>query len=309
MKRFLVSLVVFSVIVVVTSALLLSMPTGKNYAQGWDGDTSKSGLYDEKGLYSDTEAAELTKKIRDTASAVHMNIAVYLSPVYRSDYSAEIFADDAYDEKFGEDTDGILYYMDVAGGSDACDWISTSGRAVLLYQERIETIFSHLDDYLPSSYEISQASGGIYDFKDGISDAISAFLSDIASYSDSAYEASSYTDTSSGKYFFRKNGTLYVTKSVPPSKKLPLLWGSEVLGALVTLIAYSIGKSSYKFKNNTNPSVYVYSDETKLTEVTDRFMRSYVTKHRIESNSSGSRGGGGGGHSFSGGHGGGGHHR
>ncbi|MBR2283035.1 MAG: hypothetical protein IJ874_01245 [Ruminococcus sp.] len=301
--------------VLVISVIITSIPpSGRNYAQGFSGDASKSGIADEKGLFTAQEKAALDAEIQAEAEYLQMNIVVYLGGIQRSEYATEIFADDEYDEYFGEDTDGVFYYMDLSGKSTyegAYDYISTSGRAWIMYQERIGQIYSLLDNYLPTSSEVANASFDYSQFKDNIYNGIGEFIGLLGKYSDGSYESSYYHDQSSGKYIYRISGKLYITKSKPPAIKLMILLLGELIGLIVGLIVYFSVKSTYKFKSKTNPSVYIARNETAFERTSDIHLRTNVTKHRIETDSGGGRsgGGGGGGHSHSGGHGGGGHHR
>ena len=174
-------------------------------------------------------------------------------------------------------------------------------KAVLIYEDARESIFSYLDNYLPASGETI--------YEDDIYDAVSGFLSCLDTYSSHDSTALEYYhDKSSGKYFYYKDGELVVSKSKPLAIWLNISLVSVLIGAVIALISYFITKSRYKFKASTNPNVYISRNESVFTNKSDVLIRTYVTKHKIESSSGGSHGGGGG-HSHSGGHGGGGHHR
>lgn len=272
----------------------------KNYAQGFDGDSGNSRLVDNANIFSAENEASLTEEIQKYSAELEMNIYIYVSGTYRTDSQTEIFADDTYDETFGEDTDGVFYYLDLSGKQPAYDYISTSGKAVLIYEDVRESIFSYLDNYLPASGE------AIYE--DDIYDAVSGFLSCLNTYSSHDSTALEYYhDKSSGKYFYYKGGELVVSRSKPLAIWLNIALVSVLIGAVIALISYFITKSRYKFKASTNPDVYISRNESVFTNKSDVLIRTYVTKHKIESSSGGSHGGGG--HSHSGGHGGGGHHR
>lgn len=266
----------------------------KNYAQGFDGDSGNSRLVDNANIFSAENEASLTEEIQRYSAELEMNIYIYVSGTYRTDSQTEIFADDTYDETFGEDTDGVFYYLDLSGKQPAYDYISTSGKAVLIYEDVRESIFSYLDNYLPASGE------AIYE--DDIYDAVSGFLSCLDTYSSHDSTALEYYhDKSSGKYFYYKDGELVVSKSKPLAIWLNIALVSVLIGAVIALISYFITKSRYKFKASTNPNVYISRNESVFTNKSDVLIRTYVTKHKIESSSGGSHGGGGG-HSHSGGH-------
>ena len=288
-----------------------SASAAENYAQGFDGNSQRSGLIDNeynngKGIFGDDREyfSSLDEKIKLASNELQMNIAVYIGGVARANYQTESFADDSYDQMYGPDTDGIFYYLDLSGKSPAYDYISTSGKGVLNYQESIDTIFTQLDYYLPKSGQPIYASD--------IYNAIDRFVELLYDYNDTGTSGFRYyLDRDTGKYFYYKNDELIITKTGKP----PALWliaaaiGAGI-GGLTTLISYLIAKRNYKFKSKTNPSIYLSSETVRFTDRSDTFLRSYVTKHRIESSSGGgggSRGGGGGG--GGGGHGGGGHSR
>lgn len=279
-----------------------------NQYQGWDGDWRASKLidneYGESGLFSNDNRNNLNEKIRSYARDLEMNIIVYIGGSYRSDDDTEWFCRDTYTENFGEDTDGVFYYLDLSGKSPAYDYIATSGKAVLLYEKNIDDIFDHLDTYLPSSGQLIQ--------EQDIYDAVNSFLSQLSYYSENKPSSFAYYhDKKTGKYFYYKDDEFIVSKSKPFMIWVYIFLVCAAIGALVGLITYFVTKSRYKFKSKTNPSIYLAGNDVNFTERSDTLIRSYVTKHKIETSSGGggSRGGfSGGGHS-SGGFGGGGHHR
>ncbi|MBQ8960629.1 MAG: hypothetical protein IJ071_05360 [Ruminococcus sp.] len=285
----------------------LTAGAAENYAQGWSGDAGRSMIEDDYGLFDEATLNDLNKIVRETAEKLEMNIYIFLAGTgyrYQSDSQTVIFADDSYDEIFGEDTDGVFYYLDISGKSPACDHISTSGKAVLWYQNDIDTIFSRLDAYLPASGETV--------YSDDIARAIRAYLGFLESYQDTSSGLRYYHDESSGKYFYYVGSRFYVSKSRPPA--ISLLYGaaSAVAGLVVSLIVYFVTKSKYKFKSSTDAGVYVSREHTRYFQNEDTFLREHTSRVRIESSGGGGggyRGGGGGGHSYSGGHGGGSHHR
>lgn len=304
MKRIISALCTLIITLSLLPVFTVPASAAHNYHQEFDGDVSGSGIIDEKGIFEgyDEDLDALKSMIRETAEDLEMNIYVWVAGNSRSDYSTEIFADDTYDEMFGEDTDGVFYYLDISGKSPAYDYISTSGKAVLLYQKKIESIFSSLDNYLPASGETV--------YEDKIYLAIQKFLGLLRDYADNTPGfLNYYHDSSSGKYFYYMGGEYVVTKSKPPALWLLIGVIGTGIGLITALICYFAIKSGYKFKKTTDPSVYVEKGRTNFLQQSDTFMRSYVTKHKIESSSGGGSRGGGGGHSHSGGHGGGGHHR
>ena len=308
MKRF-ISLIASCVICMcLLPFTVLNAHAEDNYYQGWDGDWRASKLVDNEygnsGLFSQDNRNNLNEKIRTYARDLEMNIIVYIGGMYRSDDDTEWLCRDTYTENFGEDTDGVFYYIDLSGKSPAYDYIATSGKAVLLYEKNKNDIFDHLDNYLPAS--------GQPIYEQDIYDAVNSFLSQLSYYSENKPSSFAYYhDKKTGKYFYYKDGNFTVSKSKPFMIWMYIFLVCAAIGALVGLITYFVAKSRYKFKSKTNPSVYLAGNDVNFTERSDTLIRSYVTKHKIETSSGGgSRGGGGGGsHHSSGGFGGGGHHR
>lgn len=303
MKKSVLVLVNIILVVALFGLLFIQSGTKTDLAKGFDGNYLNSGFLDNTGLVSDSDG--LTTLVQQTAQKLEMNIYIYsagTSDSYRSDSDIERFADDYYDEIYGEDTDGVFYYMDVSGRSPACDRISTSGKAVLIYQENIENIFARLDNYLPSSTETVTA--------EHIENAVKGFLSaleDYSTYKPSALEY--YHDESSGKYMFMKNGEFVVSKHKPLIFNISVMVVFFVIGAIVAVITYFSIAHHYKFKKSQNPVIYTRNENTRFRRKSDDFIRTYTTKHKIETSSDGGGGRSGGGGFSGGGHGGGSHHR
>ena len=302
MKKSVLVIINIILVVLMFGVLVMQSSAKTDVAKGFDGNYINSSFLDNTGLVENPD--ELTTLVQQTAQKLEMNIFIYsagTSDSYRSDYDIEQFADDFYDEIYGEDTDGVFYYMDVSGRSPACDRISTSGKAVLLYQNCIENIFTRLDNYLPASTEPVKA--------EHIENAVKGFLSaleDYSTYKPSAFEY--YHDESSGKYMFMKNGEFVVSTHKPLIYNIVLMIVFLVVGAIVALITYFVTASNYKFKKSQNSVIYAKNENTVFRRSTDEFIRTYTTKHKIETSSGGGGRSGGGGHS-GGGHGGGSHHR
>lgn len=270
-------------------------------AKGFDGQSSNSNFVDNADIIENSD--DITELIQQTSEELQMNIYVYIagsSDYNKSDYEIETFADSSYDEIFGEETDGVFYYIDLSGRSPAYDYISTSGKAVLLYQKNIDNIFSQLDNYLPAS--------GQTVYSEDIENAIEEFLNLLKRDSNKIPSSMEYYyDESSGKYMFMKNGEFLVSRNKPITYNLFFMGICIIIGLVTTVIVYFVTKHRYKFKKSQNSMVYVKNEKTVFNKNIDMFIRTYTTKHKIEtSSSSGSRGSGG--HS-GGGHGGGGHHR
>lgn len=304
-KKFL-SVLASAVICLCLVPCLAANASSSNDYKGWDGNWQNSALidteYDEKGLFSAEYSEELDQEIKQYAKDLEMNIVIYIGGTYRSDSSTKDFCDNYYDSTYGYDTDGIMYYLDLSGKKPAYDYISTSGKCILLYEKNREDIFTYLDSYLPKSGQPIEE----YD----IYQAVEGFLSELKYYASQKHSSSEYYhDTNKNTYVYYEDGELQITTKKPFILRLRIFGISLLIGLLTAIITYFISKSHYKFKNKTNPSVYLESNAVRFHERSDLLIRTNVTKHRIESNSGGSHRGGGGGHHSGGSHGGGGHHR
>ena len=304
MKKFIFSAILVMISVLVFPVNALSANAATNYAKGYAGDKSLTGLYDKYGLFDSEEYKEIDEMIDAYSELLEMNIVVFLPDslyINNSDYETEIFADDTYDEIFGEDTDGVFYYIDISGKSPAYDYLSTSGKAVLWYQDKIDdrTFEGFMIPRLPASGE------EIVPLQ--IHEAIAAFCDFLMNQKNESKSFSRhYKDSSSGKVFYYKNGELYITKGNAPSTVIFITFVSFLIGLVISLITKACIKSHYKFKASTSPDVYVSKQKSQFSVQIDTFLCTHTTRTKIESDSSR---GGGGGHSHSGGHGGGGYHR
>lgn len=301
-----ISLIVVFAGLITAAVIVLSIFFGgqKNLREEFDGNTSLSGIIDDYGFYDYDKLDELDELIQDTAEEIEMNVIVYLSGssgYYRTDGDIDDYAAKRYDDICGKDTDGVFLYLDICGKSPAYDLLSCSGKAGIIYGRDVVSIIETANSNLPpSGHSISENQ---------LDSAIETFCYTIQSRYEN-YKPNSFRwehDKYTGKYFYYKNGEFYVTKKAPPVLRLIILGVASVIGAAIAIICYYAIRSKYKFKTSANPGIYVAHGETHFTEQSDTFIRSYVTKRKIESSSS--SGGGGGGRSSGGGHISGGSHR
>ena len=74
--------------------------------------------------------------MRDTAEDLNMYICVELGNTYYGEGRAKDYCNSTYDDIFGRNTNGVYYYLDLAEHyGDAYDYISTSGKACLIYTD------------------------------------------------------------------------------------------------------------------------------------------------------------------------------
>ena len=291
--------------------VIIILPSMNVSAEMLTGYPAESGLIDELGLYSNdtTTFEQLDSLIKKKGDELGLNLIVFLAGKHRSEEDTIIFADDSYDEIFGEDTDGVFYYLDLSGYSPATDRISTSGKAVFYYDDSTDEIFSKLDYYLPAS--------GSEIIPDDIANAVVEYTNCLSRYADSDPSVFDvHYDEFKDTYAYFKHGQYVVSDHKPLVVYFRPFCKSLLASFIISLIIYLITKSRYKFKGTVDPKIYVANNQTKFTEKQDIFIRKDTSRTRISSESSGGGGGGGshrssGGshHSHSGHHGGGSHHR
>ena len=281
-----------------------------NTAAGWSGDSSRSCVIDDVGVYSSYGYAldQLNEEIKDYSERMQMNICIFIAgPDHRMSDSAEVqFCKDEYTERFGQDTDGVFFFIDMSGKKPAYDYLATSGKAILFYQENIDDILDAACTFLPSSDSYSADA----DYHADVSFAIREFWHQLDLYQkDFRSGLKYYYDSNTHKYIYYFNGSLRVTKHKPPIVYLKSLLIGIVGGGLANLIAFFVCKKNYKFKSKTNPNIYLSKEESRFSTKDDIFLTSHTSKTHIPQSSGGSGGGhrsgggfsGGGGGSFGGG--------
>ena len=278
---------------------------GKNLRVPYDGDTSRSQLIDDRDIIDSDEEKRLNKLIKEHSKKLEMNIIIFVSGTPVSDSRTKDFAADTYEALMEEaNTDGLLYYMDFSGKKPAYDYLWVSGSAATIFPHDISEVTDKIIPYLPSS---SKANITQKDIIPGIEYFLEVAESYVDSYSQSDlhYEK----DPDKGLYFFDTGEEFYVSKRLAPGARFIRFMIAYFVSLITTLVVYFIVKSKYKFKDKTDPGIYIARGETVYSVKTDTFIRSYTTKTSLQSSSGGGgghRSGGGGGHS-GGGRGGGSH--
>lgn len=267
--------IISALVTLLTLTAILPLMTASAYdVYNEDTGYGYSCVDDDFGVFSDNEDElyELNQEVQECSEKLGLNIYIFIAGenFRMSDSTTPTFCGDAYDKLFGAYTDGVFFFIDMSGKTPAYDYVCTSGKAIQWYSGKTDAMREATYDYLPSSSEGNYAAHHS-DIKLGIEE----FLYQLKKYK-------------------RQYDTRYL-------RLLPF-GGAGWL--IVTLIGYFIGKSSYKFKDKTNPRIYVSSEETNFAEKSDTFIRTYTTRTKIESSSGGGHHGGGGGH-----HGGSGGHR
>lgn len=140
-------------------------------------------VFDQAGLFSETEIIQLEEKIAQCRKSTKMDVVI-VSAYADGERSAEEYADDYYDYGgfgVGKKASGVLllYYMDGPGQPGGECYISTTGTMInMLTDERIESI---LDDVYGNL--------GNRDF----AGATEHFLEDVKAYVKEGVESGQYT--------------------------------------------------------------------------------------------------------------------
>ncbi|MCQ2428472.1 MAG: TPM domain-containing protein [Clostridia bacterium] len=278
MKKSKISLLLIITSLIVVFSSFLTLPS-----QAADAASSKahSPIFDNAGVLSENDIVIITDKLEKIRSKYGIDVAFATA---EENISTSALVD--YADLFAERNlagDNILIMANFPDGADGSkrDWqISTSGKGItVLTDYGIETIFDAMeeaaddrDDYLGM---LSAFAGKVYDYID--------------IYETTGEPFDLYEDNS--PHFLRKG----------------------IISAFIGLIASMIGTGSLKGQLNSVYSQraaghYTKKDSMQVTEASELFLFSTVTKTRIQSDSSSRSGGGSSTHSSSSGgsHGGGG---
>ena len=295
------------VVLIVAIAFFLSRIqfTISNDAQGFGGDSSQSVFYEdvpEDGsiapLFTEEDAEELTAGIQEMSEILQMNICVLAGYSLMNEVDTKQFCDDTYDNEYGEDTDGVLFYIDLSTGKEQTnDCISTAGKAILPLKN--ESDWRYVQNaayrYWPTSEQVRQNGLEPYSekFKEGVFAMLEAFREKVEDF-DYA-NAGSFYQPRTQRYVYYIDDELYITPSRPQKHRFVLILVLELLALGVSgLMGHSV-RSKYKFVTKTEAGVYVVKDATQYTVKTDTFLREHTAKHYRSSSSSSRSGGGGGG--------------
>ena len=263
-------------------------------------------LYDEGGRLTSEHFRQCETALQETADRTGLDIAVICGIEDLSDIAIESLCKKSGIELFGENSNSIVYYMDLKGYSPY-DYITTRGLAQFYLtnsddsRNRIDLIFDALDSYLyPKGGE--DVHGAILEFAEQVNYWYDAGIPDRYWVYDDQYH----------EFMHVENGQIIRTKQNPYPNRGIVVWGGIIgglMGLLIAFIVYAGVKSTYQFKYELSPTNYVNKKSLNYHEQYDRFVRTNTTRTRIDSDDSGGGGGGGGGGHSSGGSGGGGHHR
>ncbi len=256
-------------------------------------DKTGQKVFDNAHLLSDSEITKLTKECVSAAQATETDIII-LTINKDGGKSSMNYAEDFFmDHDFGYDTvhgDAVLLLINM---DEREMWISTSGKAInYLSDARIDNIISNMRTY---------ASSGSY------AKACQVFVDKVESYITRG-GTSVDSDGTDGDFY-----TVNDYDSLSLRERIFLHFPIKILIALA-VAAIAILVMMYKAKSHmtVNGNTYIKDNNFNILNRNDTYIRTTVTKHRIQQNNGGHGGsfGGGSSHSGSGGHsfgGGGGH--
>lgn len=224
-------------------------------------------VFDEAWLMTESEISELNAQIHSMKEKTDWDIFAVTTNDAQGKSSME-YADDFYDMRTAEDSDGILVLIDMDNREI---YISTCGNAIrYLTDQRIENI---LDD---GFYYVSN---GDY-FR-----CLSAMLESAAYYYEAGIPENQYN-------YDVETGAVSEYRTLTWMEVVPVL----LLSAGAGLAIYFIVVRSYRMHGGRNDYPYMKYGKVDLIDYEDRFINQSVTHHRIQTNH-----GGGGGHRSSGG--------
>lgn len=243
-------------------------------------------LHDLDDSLSAEEEERLILEIIQTTKNIDASVAVVITDdigTDKSDYGVMDFADVYYEDWCGMNTDGILLLLN---NDTKYDWISTSGSCIERYEYDIDYIFDDIWDYVTDG----QYAG-----------AINAFCASIEKYN-------SYNDYYDNDYYYDDG---YHTE-IFIENIFSVGFVAIFFIVIFVLIFFSVITSSYKLNRNKSAANYMLENSLRFSQQSDTYLRTYTTRTRIQSSSSGGSGRrSGGSHRSSGGgrHGGGGRRR
>lgn len=238
-------------------------------------------VYDLAGLFTAAQTDTLSERAEEIGGMYDIDVAILTISVNDKSDSQE-YAEDFYlSEGFGR---GVMMLIDMDTRNV---WITVKDAEYVISNGDVESILDSVFEYMPD--------GDYYN-------AASAFLKNVDYYFDLYAQDPYYTKDPS-----EWDGNDYV-----PAQKDPITVGSIItpLGIIVSLVAATVyllvlcrKNKSVKMADNANS--FAQLDTFMLTQTEDKFVRTYTTRVRIQSDNDTSRSHGGGGGSSSGGGGGG----
>jgi len=247
--------------------------------------SAKQYFFDDIDCASEETAEQLNSELKELSDECGFSVGILITDNIgkdKSDDGAMDYADVYQEKKFGMNADAIMLMISLDPKNNVY-WITTSGSCIRRFPSGdIDKIFDNIESVQGGKlkYEIEE-----------LGKAVRAFMDSVPAYA-------GYNSGSSGSVGL--NG----------SPVFNLNFIIVILVVNVIIIAGFVGgvKNSYKISRAKGAGNYLNRSSVHYYQQSDTFIRTYVTKTRIQSSSR--HGGGGGSHRSSGGgsHGGGGRH-
>lgn len=213
-------------------------------------------VYDFANLFTSSEESTLYNLINNFINNYNMDMAI-VTINENNKSSAMAYADDFYDyNDFGKGTtfDGLLFLIDM----DTREmWISTTGQAILMYDDnRIDIILDRAYTYISSQKYFECAK---------------SFITSSFSYASQGipYSNKDYTINSNGEY------TKDIYKLI---QHFPLFW-AIIIAFIISTISVFIARSKHKtIKKATEANQYLIESSIKFTKIKDHLINSHVSK-------------------------------
>lgn len=255
-----------------------------NYTLATGGSTSDTGIpytpqyiFDDANLFSSSEIEELNDLFEGLSTLTGWNVAVVTTNDIgenKSDYAVTDYADVYYEEKFGRDTDGILYLIN---NDTKYDWISTSGECISYFTDRrIDDLFDFFwDEMVEGEYSL----------------AMKLFAARVQYYYNAGIPYGQYTED---EYYYDDDGEIVFMGDnfidaafFMIAEMLPVFVSLLFIGGTIVLIVYKCILSGYKLKSKVSAIPYIAPGTVDISTKTDVFIREYTTRTRVSSSSSG----------------------
>ena len=232
-------------------------------------------VFDQAGLFSETEIIQLEEKIAQCRKSTKMDVVI-VSAYADGERSAEEYADDYYDYGgfgVGKKASGVLllYYMDGPGQPGGECYISTAGTMInMLTDERIESILDNVYGDL-----------GNRDF----AGATEHFLEDVKAYVKEGVESGQYTyDRDTGEIVRYHSIRLY-------EEAIAMVIAGIIAGSVCRDIKkrYAMKQSSREVSNSLQ--AYRADCAFHFSVAGDKMVNKYVRSVPIPRNTSSGSGG------------------
>lgn len=231
--------------------------------------TAKAVILDTAGFIPDSQEPDLLTAMQAVADETGWNIGVVSTALDVSNYDGIENADDYYDEFFGVNSSGILYYMDSANHNYFLHFaVEGNARDVIT-----DAYVDRISDAVVYEFEDYREADSVYTFLEMVTTRYRDPTGSLSSYSSSSFDVDAAFET---------------------------LGFLVVVALIATGIAAITVWNRYHKHAKINAAAYLKQGSINIYNRSDRFIRQYTTRTRRSDNSSG---GSHGGHSHhSGGH-------